>query len=138
MFFINGMFWQQGQMPFLGSAPSIGTVVMIGEQQIDAVFSGVIGERSLAAGNDGFLTDMFGKSVLSDFQLNDKKLKFVKQYLRRLEDGPDFRIQYAFTKDGAGVWVGTWSAPAVGKGEARCVLTEIPAGFFEQPEPGKK
>lgn len=129
MYFINGMFWQQGQMPFIGHDAQIGEVVMLGERQLEAVFSGLIGELSLTDGNDGFLVDIFGQSVLSNFSVSETKMEFRKQYRRRLDDDA-FLIQYTFTKSEGGIWNGDWKAPAVGKGEARCMLTEIPSNFF--------
>jgi hypothetical protein len=132
MYFINGMFWQQGQMPYIGHDPNIGSVVMIGESQVEATFNGLIGERSLASGYDGFLVDIFGQSVITDFLQEEKKISFFKQYERRLGND-DFLISYTFTKSENGVWTGHWKAPAVGQGEARCILTPIPDDFFLKP-----
>ena len=128
MFFINGMFWQQGQAPYLDHIPGEGAVVMLGQRQLQAVFSGLIGNRPLADGNDGFLVDVFGPSVLTNFSVGDTEMEFLKQYQRRFENA--VLIRYTFTKSQDGVWNGEWEAPAVGKGEARCILTEIPEEFF--------
>lgn len=123
------MFWQQGQMPFIGNDHVVGEALMLGERQLEATFNGLIGEYSLTGGNDGFLVDIFGQSVLTNFSMKETEMGFFKQYRRRLGNDA-YLIKYTFTKSENGIWNGEWEATAVGKGEARCILTEIPDGFF--------
>jgi hypothetical protein len=129
MYFINGMFWQQGQMPYIIPDPNTGSVITIGESQAEATFSGLIGEHSLASGYDGFLVDIFGKSVIAKFVHEETKISFFAQHERQLSND-NFLISYTFSKSKNEIWEGTWRAPAVGGGEARCILTPIPDDFF--------
>lgn len=128
MFFINGMFWQEGLVPYVGNDQIMGEVVMLGIKQTEALFSGVIGLLAYS-GTDGYLKDTFGESDVSDVKLSRTNLSFTKQYIHR-ED----TISYSFTRGSDDVWVGTWEGDAVGKGEAKCILTKIPQTFFQKPK----
>ncbi len=132
-FFINGIFWQEGMFPYIGHAPIIGEVVMIGEAQVEAVFSGMIGERIINKISDGFLVDVYGQSELTDFEVREKNMQFTKRYFHR-----DDEILYDFKKSEGGVWVGRWHGKRVGEGGTKCILTEIPETFFTQQFPNKK
>ena len=69
MFFINGMFWQQAEIPYIGTAPGIGEVVMLSEHQIRAIFSGIIGLACMSDRSDGLMQDRFGTSVVTNLVL---------------------------------------------------------------------
>ncbi|MCF7843513.1 hypothetical protein K9M47_01300 [Candidatus Gracilibacteria bacterium] len=132
-FFISGIFWQIGMFPYIGHSPKIGEVVMIGEAQVEAVFSGMIGNRIIDSRSDGFLHDVYGNSELTDFEIRENNMQFTKCYLRR-----DDEILYDFEKSEGGVWIGRWHGKRVGEGNAKCILTEIPETFFTQQFPNKK
>lgn len=119
--------------PYIGHAPIIGEVVMIGEAQVEAVFSGMIGERIINKISDGFLVDVYGQSELTDFEVREKNMQFTKRYFHR-----DDEILYDFKKSEGGVWVGRWHGKRVGEGGTKCILTEIPETFFTQQFPNKK
>lgn len=72
----------------------------------------------------GELLDDFGDSVLTNIEITDDKLSFTKRYHQRGDD-----IQYTFAKVRKH-WVGEYSGDAVGKGTARCILTEPSEEFF--------
>lgn len=132
-FFINGIFWQSGMFPYIGHAPGIGEVVMVGQAQIEAVFTGMIGERIIDGRSDGFLHDVYGNSELTDFGITETNMQLTKRYLHRSDE-----ILYDFEKSEGGIWIGRWHGKRVGEGNAKCILTEIPATFFTQQFPKKK
>ena len=126
MFFINGIFWQGGLVPYIGCDAVFGEIVMLGKRQREAIFSGVIGELVGDGETDGLLQDVYGKSILTKMKLSKTRLSFTKQYTHRQDT-----ISYSFAKGKDGDWVGTWKGEDVGEGEAKCTLTEIPKNYFQ-------
>mgnify|MGYP003522468462 FL=1 len=133
LFFISGIFWQQGMFPYIGHDSEIGEVVMIDQAQVEAVFTGMIGKGIIDGRSDGFLHDVYGGSELTDFEVTETHLQFTKRYLRRSDE-----ILYDFEKSEDGIWIGRWHGKRVGEGNAKCILTEIPATFFTRQFPKKK
>ncbi len=128
MYFINGMFWQQAETPYIGTAPGPGVVVVLSEHQISAMFNGIIGLACMSDRSDGSLEDRFGASIVTSLVLRKDKVTFVKQY-KQLSN-PESEIQYQFTLGENGVWIGTWKSTTLGSGEARCMITHIPENFY--------
>lgn len=93
------------------------------------MFGGVVGKRPLDNGNDGFITDIFGEAQITNFWLEESAMGFTKQYKHRLGNDA-FKITYTFTRNEDETWIGSWEAPAIGGGEARCTLSKIPDNFF--------
>lgn len=133
IYFINGMFWQQGTVPFIGYESGVGSILKLGHRQLEAVFSGIIGDHVNENTTDGFLTDIFGRSEVTDLTISETHLSFSKRYIER-----EHAIAYTFTKTSDGTWIGNWKSNIVGKGEARCITTPIPDDFFTKPLKKKK
>lgn len=119
---ITGFFFQNS-LTFGVRMKADGAGVFVRDMTLRTMFSGVIGpECGLLVGR---MTDHYGESELFDVVLGPKALWFTKRYVQR-----DDLVLYKFKKGADGIWRGTYDGRATGRGEAHCVLMEVPEDFF--------
>ena len=131
-FLIQGFFFQEHIL--LGVAPwsesedqdeDEGELGIVMHPELMAhMWSGVIFTNPETDQLSGELIDDFGESTLANIELTPDRISFIKQYDNRRDN-----IFYSFTPEKS-YWVGKYSGELVGKGVARCILTELPDAFF--------
>lgn len=137
-YFINGQFWQEDEVP----QERAGKLVSV-SRSIEAHFHGFIGKEKMEPVNDegidGYITDMFGQSSVTDFVLDATTLTFTKKYTREGSAPVLYNLIRGVSNDiGNQFFVGAWGIGIadhiIASGKARCVLTPIPEHFFTKPE----
>lgn len=90
------------------------------------MFAGIIfpDRESSLGGMVGEMNDDWGYSLLSDVRISADEVSFVKRY----EDRDDV-IRYKFRREGS-LWTGEFEGSFVGRGGAKCMITEAPEGLF--------
>lgn len=90
------------------------------------MWSGIISEDPLGSGAFvGKTMDDLGDSSLSDIEILPERIAFTKQYDHRRDT-----IRYSLARH-KNYWLGEYWGDAVGRGMARCILTEVPDVFFK-------
>ncbi|HOX60458.1 MAG TPA: hypothetical protein PLV72_00435 [Candidatus Magasanikbacteria bacterium] len=90
------------------------------------MFAGIIfpDEEGSLGGMVGEMNDDWGYSLLSDVRISSDVVSFTKRY----EDRDDV-IHYKFRREGS-LWTGEFEGSFVGRGGAKCMITEAPEGLF--------
>lgn len=92
------------------------------------MFSGVIYPDSIKPSKlIGEMFDRYGESTLVNVKIGPEKMSFGKRYNHR-----NYNIRYKFERVG-NIWVGGFSHERTGKGDAKCIITEIPDNFTLPP-----
>ena len=134
-YLVQGVFFQVRDLLEVAEKPGIGTAVVICGGLCRFLFSGVI-ERDpehLRGGYRGHLNDWFGGSELTGILLTETELCFTKKYMKRKDT-----IQYVFTKQDDGIWIGKYNGAVTGGGFSRCLLTPVTSEFFAPPNTLKR
>jgi hypothetical protein len=125
MFLIQGCFFQQQDT--LRVTPN--DVLVARDQLVYDMFAGFIWQDELRSTLVGGMWDHYGESNLENIYIGEY-FAFTKLYDRR-ED----TIRYDFQqRDAHGGWIGIYEGIAVGKGLARCNLTEVSDDYFNPQE----
>jgi hypothetical protein len=127
LFLIQGVFFQNRSWLDLGMKPGEGVVAMVCNGMCDFIFSGVL-EYLPDGALRGVVYDVLGEAELSDIALSESELRFTKKYAQRI-----YLIQYKFTKQEDGTWIGEYTGSETGSGKSRCVLIKISQDFFTPP-----
>jgi hypothetical protein len=127
MLLIQGIFFQDRTVLGIDTAPIVGEVVLVRNDILPWLFSGVIapGSTHFPRVTDGFIRDRFGLASISKFSLSEKRLKFTKKY-----EGRDDLIAYEFKKKEGNEWLGTYTGEATGNGYASCTLVKVADSFL--------
>lgn len=132
-YLVQGAFFQGADGFRLSCESAVGVTLLYERYMGIFQFSGLI-HRDVDCGLGsyrGYLTDRYGKSVLTDIELSAGTFCFSKTY-----KGRDYAIKYTFVfQERAGTWVGTYNSERTGAGFSRCVLMPITNEFFQVPEP---
>lgn len=93
-------------------------------------FSGTIRLQTFGT-LQGNMEDCFGRATLRNVRMRqDEFLSFTKKYDNR----PD-TIEYEFHYRN-GIWVGDYTGDETGRGDAKCIVTEVPNDFYTTPPSG--
>lgn len=130
VYLIQGFFFQNQQWLGIGvGSEGEWPAAVIRSGLCQFMYSGVIfPEQGELAGH---MSDHFGESMLFKVQISPNEVGFSKKYERRQDI-----VDYKFSLQN-GLWVGGYSGPTVGKGGAKCVITEVSEHLFtpiESPE----
>lgn len=71
----------------------------------------------------GHTNDLFGDSKITNFQIGDTNLSFIKEY----EGRPP--IKFSFVKTG-GFWTGFYKGEDCGVGKCNCTVSALMESFF--------
>ena len=121
--------WYQGNKGLdLEIDPREGSVAVIREVVFRATFYGfLIPELELREDNsEGWIKDTVGKALLFEVSVTPQGVAFKKQYDNRAV------IQYTFSRQVNGIWVGTYTGEAVGNGTAWAAITPIESWLFNE------
>lgn len=122
---LHGVFFQANLRLALGHKPGIGTAVKIVPTNEYTMFHALVGpDEFLRERFSGIMQDRYSESAIKDLMLTETSLEFTKFYRNR----PG--IEYQFSKNQAGIWVGTWNGADCGSGEAKCTLVELDQDFI--------
>jgi hypothetical protein len=130
IFLIQGFFFQNYQWLGLGmGSQGEGVISTLNEGLCRFMFSGVLYPDRYNALDEliGHMKDHYGQSAISKAILLPEDLEFIKKY-----DGHSDEIKYKFRKHN-GLWIGGYSGSDVGKGGAKCILTEVPEDLLQPP-----
>lgn len=124
---ITGFFFQNRQGLGLGFDRNGDVTAVVRQAMMRSIFSGVLFEDPNHPMHPlvGNMTDDVGDSKLSDGRfLSEDTLEFTKTYPNKPQ------VFYHFERKGP-FWVGTWKVGDSHHGDANCIITEVPEGFFE-------
>ena len=135
-YFINGNFWQELAGLDIAQLPTSGAVLVENKERLDVLFHGFIGKEKWSQGSkpdvDGFMSDIHGLSLITEFELTGPRLIFKKRYLPQ-----QHTISYRLVRDTVGIFRGMWKIAldehVIATDFARCMLTQIPDSFFTEP-----
>lgn len=127
---MEGIIFQKGHAFGTALDPEIGIRARIQEFLNYGVFHSIIFSTPDADLSKvcGEMQDKWGSSEITEFQLNENHLQFVKTYKNRPAG-----IQYHFSKGENDLWIGRYTGIQTGKGTAKLYLREITADFFQPP-----
>ncbi len=132
-YLVQGFYFQRRETPGIAYVSIHGAVPVLREELVSDMFAGVIWWDELGMWV-GCLFDALGPSALvdidNDIVVDGSLIHFEKYYV----SGAGGRITYDFTRREGGLWVGGYSGPFVGSGDANCVLTPVPEGMLQQPQ----
>jgi len=125
IYLIQGIIFQNGHVFGTAYKPGLGIASTIHDALIFSMCQGIVGpnpenEEVLF----GTMQDKWGKSEITNFKISEGELTFIKQYKGRPI------INYRFKKNGGNVWHGQYEGVDCGKGESKCILTEIDESFL--------
>lgn len=92
-------------------------------------FSGMLHTNTVDSTKmSGFMRDEFGYSDLTDVEVTENTVSFVKKYLI----GRDDTIKYTLRKSKRqlNVWIGKYDGIQTGKDKVKCIITEVPLDFL--------
>ncbi|MBL7058674.1 hypothetical protein ISS03_05055 [Patescibacteria group bacterium] len=126
---VQGFFFQPNQFLELDNE-SGESVAVVNENTIRFMYAGTIYPNKNKPTSEliGGMNDHFGYSLLSNVHVSEQELRFVKKYTDRKDT-----IQYEFIRQDDGAWIGSYSGIYVGRGSAKCILTEVQKSFFLPP-----
>lgn len=73
----------------------------------------------------GYMKDVWGKSEITNFKLNDTELNFSKRYPDSLE------ILFSFKKKDGNMWIGNSSGKCFDYTQIKCIITPTDDSFVE-------
>ncbi len=125
-YLIQGIYFQSGYRGgCLGFRLEPKNLATIDFEMINAMYNGIV--ESCDSNSKlfyGEMKDIWGNAKISDFEISESELKFIKTYEKRPP------IIHLFTKKENGVWLGTFEGDDCGKGKTKCIATEIDNEFF--------
>ncbi len=131
IFLIHGIYFYEGAMPGIGHEPGIGEIVVTRHTGAYSLFSGVIApHKDDGTTYGGELSDYFGESTLSEVEISDNTLSFLKTY-----KVSGYTSLYTFKRAGP-LWFGSWgSRSGSDNGCARCIVHSVTESFFHVEDP---
>lgn len=129
-YLIQGVFFQRTDGLRLSCEPVVGMTLWHQRYMGNFFFSGLIQRdpHHVLGGYKGHLSDRYGESTLTDIDLAYDMLRFNKTYT-----GRNYAIEYQFTLQKDGTWLGMYISKETGAGCSRCVLAPITEEFFTVP-----
>ena len=123
IYLLQGIIFQNGSIYGIGNKPGIGSAATIKPAMIFAMFHGIVGPNVL---NEltGEMSDKWGESSITNFELTENTLTYIKHYNCRPP------IHYSFTKKEDGSWSGKYSGIDCGEGEANIHVVETFESFL--------
>lgn len=128
IYFIEGIFFQVGDIYSKGHNPGTLCLEIIQDSLTHCIYHGIVfsidyHERFF----EGCMVDLFGKSVITDFEISINELKFKKKYAEKPI------INYSFNKKEGNIWIGEFSGEHCGLGDSKCIITQFEKSFFSLP-----
>lgn len=125
-YLIQGINFQNGyRCGSLGFRSNPNNLPRIDFQMINAMYNGIVEScDSISEEFYGEIKDIWGNAKITNFEINENELKFIKTYEKRPP------IIHLFTKKENGVWFGTFAGDDCGTGKTKCIITEIDDSFF--------
>lgn len=124
IFLIQGCFFQNQTWLGIGMSTE-GCVATLERGLIWDMYAGIIRPNpNFPPQLIGGMVDHYGESTLSDVEVSNIQVGFVKKYDRRQDT-----IRYLFKVKDGNTWVGEYSGEAVGRGLSRCIITQVDDSF---------
>jgi hypothetical protein len=127
---IQGVFFQATRNFSVGYDSNEGAVAVIAKVLKQSVYHAIVrhGDSPSETTFSGQMHDHVGYSTITDLEMTETKLSFIKQYPSRQA------ISYVFNKKEGNVWTGIYEGPDCGRGFTNCIVTEVSEAFFEIEE----